>query len=90
MTWKNEDNSPHRIGDNNGTFKSAALYADKKIILAIGSVVILEIEGVAQSIYDKAKIVLNHRGCSTASKGVGLCPLHRCCYATIHQTNFAA
>jgi plastocyanin len=25
VTWKNEDDSPHRIGDNNGTFKSAAL-----------------------------------------------------------------
>ena len=32
MTWKNEDNSPHRIGDNNGTFKSAALYADKTFL----------------------------------------------------------
>ncbi len=25
VTWKNDDDSPHRIGDNNGTFKSAAL-----------------------------------------------------------------
>ena len=25
VTWKNEDDSPHRIGDKNGTFKSAAL-----------------------------------------------------------------
>ena len=28
VTWKNEDDSPHRIGDNNGTFKSAALDTD--------------------------------------------------------------
>jgi plastocyanin len=32
VTWKNEDDSPHRIGDNNGTFKSAALYADKTFL----------------------------------------------------------
>src|ERR1700740_3669234 len=25
VTWKNEDDSPHRIGDKNGTFKSAGL-----------------------------------------------------------------
>ena len=25
VTWKNDDDSPHRIGDKNGTFKSAAL-----------------------------------------------------------------
>ena len=25
VTWKNEDDSPHRIGDKNGTFKSGAL-----------------------------------------------------------------
>src|ERR1700739_440536 len=25
VTWKNEDDSPHRIGDKDGTFKSAAL-----------------------------------------------------------------
>ena len=28
MTWKNEDDRPHRIGDRNGTFKSAALDTD--------------------------------------------------------------
>ena len=28
VTWKNEDDSPHRIGDNNGTFKSSALDTD--------------------------------------------------------------
>ena len=28
MTWKNEDDSPHRIGDKNGTLKSAALDTD--------------------------------------------------------------
>jgi plastocyanin len=28
VTWKNEDDSPHRIGDNNGTFKSAAFDTD--------------------------------------------------------------
>jgi plastocyanin len=28
VTWKNEDDSPHRIGDMNGTFKSAALDTD--------------------------------------------------------------
>jgi len=28
VIWKNEDDSPHRIGDNNGTFKSAALDTD--------------------------------------------------------------
>src|SRR6516164_2025758 len=28
VTWKNEDDSPHRIGDQNGTFKSAALETD--------------------------------------------------------------
>ena len=28
VTWKNEDDSPHRIGDQNGTFKSAALDTD--------------------------------------------------------------
>ena len=28
VTWKNEDDSPHRIGDTNGTFKSAALDTD--------------------------------------------------------------
>ena len=28
VTWKNEDDSPHRIGDKNGTFKSAALDTD--------------------------------------------------------------
>jgi len=29
VTWKNEDDSPHRIGDQNGTFKSAALDTDE-------------------------------------------------------------
>ena len=29
VTWKNEDDSPHRVGDNNGTFKSAALDTDE-------------------------------------------------------------
>jgi plastocyanin len=28
VTWKNEDDSPHRVGDKNGTFKSAALDTD--------------------------------------------------------------
>ena len=28
VTWKNEDDSPHRMGDKNGTFKSAALDTD--------------------------------------------------------------
>ena len=28
VTWKNDDDSPHRIGDKNGTFKSAALATD--------------------------------------------------------------
>jgi plastocyanin len=28
VTWKNEDDSPHRIGDKTGTFKSAALDTD--------------------------------------------------------------
>jgi plastocyanin len=28
VTWKNEDDSPHRIGDQKGTFKSAALDTD--------------------------------------------------------------
>jgi plastocyanin len=28
VTWKNDDDSPHRIGDKNGTFKSAALDTD--------------------------------------------------------------
>ena len=28
VTWKNEDDSPHRIGDKNGTFQSAALDTD--------------------------------------------------------------
>jgi len=28
VTWKNEDDSPHRIGDKNGSFKSAALDTD--------------------------------------------------------------
>ena len=28
VTWKNEDDSPHRIGDKNGTFKSAAMDTD--------------------------------------------------------------
>jgi plastocyanin len=28
VTWKNEDDSPHRIGDKNGMFKSAALDTD--------------------------------------------------------------
>ena len=28
VTWKIEDDSPHRIGDKNGTFKSAALDTD--------------------------------------------------------------
>jgi plastocyanin len=28
VTWKNEDDSPHRIGDKNRTFKSAALDTD--------------------------------------------------------------
>jgi plastocyanin len=28
VTWKNEDDSPHRIGDKNGTFRSAALDTD--------------------------------------------------------------
>jgi plastocyanin len=29
VTWKNDDDSPHRIGDKNGTFKSAALDTDE-------------------------------------------------------------
>ena len=29
VTWKNEDDSPHRIGDKNGTFTSAALDTDE-------------------------------------------------------------
>jgi plastocyanin len=28
VTWKNEDDSPHRIGDKDGTLKSAALDTD--------------------------------------------------------------
>ena len=28
VTWKNGDDSPHRIGDKDGTFKSAALDTD--------------------------------------------------------------
>jgi len=28
VTWKNDDDSPHRIGDKNGTFTSAALDTD--------------------------------------------------------------
>ena len=28
VIWKNEDDSPHRIGDKDGTFKSAALDTD--------------------------------------------------------------
>lgn len=28
VTWKNEDDSPHRIGDQTGSFKSAALDTD--------------------------------------------------------------
>ena len=28
VTWKNEDDSPHRIGGKDGTFKSAALDTD--------------------------------------------------------------
>jgi plastocyanin len=28
VTWKNDDDSPHRVADNNGTFKSAALDTD--------------------------------------------------------------
>jgi plastocyanin len=28
VTWKNEDDSPHRIADKNGTFTSAALDTD--------------------------------------------------------------
>ena len=32
MTWKNEDDSPHWIGDITGQFKSAALYADKTFL----------------------------------------------------------
>jgi|SRR6516162_1452511 len=28
VTWKNNDDSPHRIGDKDGTFKSAALDTD--------------------------------------------------------------
>jgi plastocyanin len=28
VTWKNEDDSPHRIGDKNGAFRSAALDTD--------------------------------------------------------------
>jgi plastocyanin len=28
VTWKNEDDSPHRIGDQKGTFKSEALDTD--------------------------------------------------------------
>ena len=28
VTWKNDDDNPHRIGDKNGTFKSAALDTD--------------------------------------------------------------
>jgi plastocyanin len=28
VTWKNDDDSPHRIGDKNGTFKSGALDTD--------------------------------------------------------------
>jgi plastocyanin len=29
VTWKNEDDSPHRIGDKDGTFKSGALDTDE-------------------------------------------------------------
>ena len=29
VTWKNEDDSPHRIGDKNGAFESAALDTDE-------------------------------------------------------------
>ena len=29
VTWKNEDDSPHRISDKNGTYKSAALDTDE-------------------------------------------------------------
>ena len=29
VIWKNEDDSPHRIGDKNGAFKSAALDTDE-------------------------------------------------------------
>ena len=28
VIWQNEDDSPHRVGDKNGTFKSAALDTD--------------------------------------------------------------
>ena len=28
VTWKNDDDSPHRIGDKDGTFRSAALDTD--------------------------------------------------------------
>ena len=28
VIWKNDDDSPHRVADNNGTFKSAALDTD--------------------------------------------------------------
>jgi plastocyanin len=28
VIWKNDDDSPHRIGDKNGTFKSAAMDTD--------------------------------------------------------------
>jgi plastocyanin len=28
VTWKNEDDSPHRLGDQTGSFKSAALDTD--------------------------------------------------------------
>ncbi len=28
VTWKNDDDSPHRVGDKNGTFTSAALDTD--------------------------------------------------------------
>ena len=29
VTWKNDDDSPHRVADNNGSFKSAALDTDE-------------------------------------------------------------
>jgi len=32
VTWKNEDDSPHRIGDKNGTFKSAAVDTDDSFL----------------------------------------------------------
>ena len=37
VTWKNEDDSPHRIGDKDGTFKSAALDTDNTFSHTFGA-----------------------------------------------------